>query len=309
MLNENNLTKQKETRKIQDNNDNIPVIILPNTLQTCSKIDLITLISRMITFFIKINDSSKNERKLTRFHSSVPPPISIYNYLIRLTKYSSLEPCVLLTSVYYIDLLSSVYPDFTLNSLTVHRFLLTATSVASKGLCDSFFTNSHYAKVGGVQCSELNVLENTFLQRVHYRIIPRDSNIKLCKYESQNDHNILLNDTKYFDFLRSSIDRPFAGFNVLETYYKKITQLVGRYNPNAENFRKVSYMLSDTSSLNKNTAKNTQKRNFETVDKNNHNSSNNIGDINTGGETRNNIEISDVAERDNASSRKLARAE
>lgn len=266
MVNECSLEKNA-TLNPSNKDDGITMIVLPTTLQTCPKVALITLISRMLQFFIKINDSTKTETKLTRFHSSAPPAISIYNYLIRLTKYSSLEPCVLITSVYYVDLLTSAYPDFTLNSLTVHRFLLTATSVASKGLCDSFFTNSHYAKVGGVQCSELNILENTFLQRVRYRIIPRDNNIKLCKYEAQCDQFILAPESKDVSSLRLSVDQQSAGFNVLDTYYEKITQLVGRFNPNAENFRRVTYVLNSMSCENNENIRKTQKRSFQTVNR------------------------------------------
>jgi hypothetical protein len=72
----------------------------------------------------------------------------------------------------YIDLLSSSYPAFTLSSLTVHRFLITAVTVASKGLCDAFCTNTHYARVGGLGVAELNMLELEFLKKVDWKIVP-----------------------------------------------------------------------------------------------------------------------------------------
>lgn len=75
--------------------------------------------------------------------------------------------------VYYIDILSTHYPPFVVSSLTVHRFLITAATVATKGLCDSFLTNGFYAKVGGVSLMELNVLELEFLVRVGWRIVPK----------------------------------------------------------------------------------------------------------------------------------------
>jgi hypothetical protein len=75
--------------------------------------------------------------------------------------------------VYYIDRLFSAYPDFTINTLTVHRFLITAATVAAKGLSDSFWNNTTYARVGGVRLAELNVLEMEFLQRVDWRIVPK----------------------------------------------------------------------------------------------------------------------------------------
>ena len=74
--------------------------------------------------------------------------------------------------VYYIDRLCVSYPDFTINTLTVHRFLITAATVAAKGLSDSFWNNSTYARVGGVKLAELKLLELEFLYRVDWKIVP-----------------------------------------------------------------------------------------------------------------------------------------
>jgi hypothetical protein len=74
--------------------------------------------------------------------------------------------------VYYIDRLCALYPDFTINTLTVHRFLITAATVAAKGLSDSFWNNSTYARVGGVRVAELKLLELEFLHRVDWKIVP-----------------------------------------------------------------------------------------------------------------------------------------
>ena len=75
--------------------------------------------------------------------------------------------------VYYIDRLCALYPAFTISSLTVHRFLITSATVASKGLSDSFWTNNNYARVGGVTLRELAILELEFLWRVEWRIVPK----------------------------------------------------------------------------------------------------------------------------------------
>lgn len=74
--------------------------------------------------------------------------------------------------VYYIDRLCALYPEFTINTLTVHRFLITAATVAAKGLSDSFWNNTTYARVGGVRLAELKMLELEFLYRVDWRIVP-----------------------------------------------------------------------------------------------------------------------------------------
>ena len=252
-------TPSSGTTQVTTNNsdcpNDIPTVYLPINFLKCSRSDLIVLISRMLVFLIQINDNNaktdeqKNESaetKLTRFHSSAPPNISIYNYLIRLTKYSALESAVLLSSVYYIDLLSSIYPAFTLNSLTAHRYLLTATSVASKGLCDSFCTNAHYAKVGGVQCSELNILEEEFLRKVNYRVIPRDNNIMLCKFEhQQNEFSTTSLNVVPKDFEQSILQKN-SGYNILDMYYRKMILLIGSFSSSPDKSRKVDYKLEES---------------------------------------------------------------
>ncbi|EGW30590.1 uncharacterized protein SPAPADRAFT_68669 [Spathaspora passalidarum NRRL Y-27907] len=167
---------------------------LPEDFMDCPIDDIINLISRMFHSLITLNDksvptsisnppssssssttssSTSKNNLLTRYHSRTPPSISTHTYLTRLTKFNNFNPATLLTTIYYIDLLSHQYqPYFTLNSWTVHRFLLVASMVAQKSMEDFFYTNDHYAKVGGVNIGELNCLELDFLNRIDWRCIP-----------------------------------------------------------------------------------------------------------------------------------------
>lgn len=172
---------------------------LPRNFMDCDISNLIDLISRLLRSLIALNDknvhpSISNPQKgskttnqiLTRYHSRTPPAISAHTYLSRLTRFNNLNPGTLLTTIYYIDLLSHHYqPYFTLNSWTVHRFLLVATMLSQKLLEDFFYTNEHYAKVGGVAVSELNCLELDFLERVDWRCVPGkvgENNLFSIKY-------------------------------------------------------------------------------------------------------------------------------
>ncbi|RCK65097.1 PHO85 cyclin PHO80 [Candida viswanathii] len=147
-------------------------ISVPNQCTDCDPEIVIILINRMLTSLIKINDTTTSNTPPTRFHSKSPPSIQIFSYLNRLRKFNCLNPNILLTTIYYIDVLSYNYACFSLNSWTVHRFLLVATMIAQKALEDFFYTNDHYAKVGGVSLQELNCLELDFLQRIDWRTIP-----------------------------------------------------------------------------------------------------------------------------------------
>lgn len=150
------------------------VIMMPEQYETCDVKDLVVLISNMLMELIRFNDDIPlKDGRLTRFHSRAPPGISVQDYLQRLATHATLSPPILLSMVYYIDRLCALYPAFTISSLTVHRFLITSATVASKGLSDSFWTNNTYARVGGVSLKELALLELEFLWRVEWRIVPK----------------------------------------------------------------------------------------------------------------------------------------
>lgn len=151
-----------------------PVVkVLPSKYELCEVGDIVVLIANMISELIATNDELPlRNGVLTRFHSRTPPGISVVDYLNRLAKHATLSPPLLLSMVYYIDRLCSLYPAFTINTLTVHRFLITAATVAAKGLSDSFWNNATYARVGGIRMAELGMLELEFLYRVDWKIVP-----------------------------------------------------------------------------------------------------------------------------------------
>ncbi|KAF2491545.1 cyclin-domain-containing protein, partial [Lophium mytilinum] len=148
--------------------------VMPLKYETCDVKDLGVLISDMLMELVRLNDGIPlQDGQLTRFHSRAPPGISVRDYLNRLIVHATLPPPILLSMVYYVDKLCALYPAFTISSLTVHRFLITAATVAAKGLSDSFWTNSLYARVGGVSVRELALLELEFLRRLDWKIVPK----------------------------------------------------------------------------------------------------------------------------------------
>lgn len=62
-------------------------------------------------------------------------------------------------------------PTFTLSSLSAHRFLITAITVACKTFCDVIGKGALYAKVGGITLPELNMLEREFLSRLEWSLM------------------------------------------------------------------------------------------------------------------------------------------
>lgn len=146
---------------------------LPSDYTECEPKLLAGLIATMLMRLIHHNDTIPlKDGQLTRFHSRAPPGISVPDYMARLTFHATLSPPILLSMVFFIDRLSSCFKEFIINSLTVHRFLITAATVASKGLSDSFWTNSTYARVGGVSVKELALLEMELLMKCDWKIVP-----------------------------------------------------------------------------------------------------------------------------------------
>lgn len=74
--------------------------------------------------------------------------------------------------MYYIDRLSSLYPAFMINSFNAHSFLLTAATVASRGLSDSSLRLGVYARIGGINNAELRRIVRLFLCYLDWRIVP-----------------------------------------------------------------------------------------------------------------------------------------
>ncbi|CCO27234.1 PHO85 cyclin-7 AltName: Full=PHO85-associated protein 1 [Rhizoctonia solani AG-1 IB] len=121
------------------------------------------------------------------FHARNIPSISIEQYLLRILKYCPTTNEVFLGLIVYFDRMSRLATDcalphspsphrtFTIDSYNIHRLLIAGVTVASKFFSDVFYTNSRYAKVGGLPQTELNQLELHFLLLNDFRLsIPID---------------------------------------------------------------------------------------------------------------------------------------
>jgi len=122
-------------------------IYLPKNFYEVEINHLIYLIAEMLEKLTKYNDQiTLTKENLTRFHSRKAPEISIYDYLKRIVKYAAIDKVALLSLLIYIDRICKRHRMFTISSLTVHRFIITSLTCASKAMCDSICTNTHYSK-------------------------------------------------------------------------------------------------------------------------------------------------------------------
>ncbi|SBT36245.1 cyclin, putative (CYC3) [Plasmodium ovale wallikeri] len=113
---------------------------------------------------------SRNEGKITSFHASQVPEISIKSYMERIGKYIGCSNECFVLLLIYVDRIIKMHKDITLSLLCVHRLVITAAMIAAKFLDDVYYSNAFYAKVGGVTTTELNKLEAHFLSLLDYKL-------------------------------------------------------------------------------------------------------------------------------------------
>ncbi|KAI8588649.1 cyclin-domain-containing protein [Geranomyces variabilis] len=143
------------------------------------------------------NDKKPGKHGLTRFHARTKPSIDLLGYANRIMKYAPCANECFLAVLIYLErmevparrFLSGGFADnasrkralvappasrqnapatlgsgaVLVDSYNVHRLLITGIMVAVKFHSDVFFTNLHYARVGGLPVHELNELEMEFL--------------------------------------------------------------------------------------------------------------------------------------------------
>ncbi|EDR04898.1 uncharacterized protein LACBIDRAFT_303755 [Laccaria bicolor S238N-H82] len=122
------------------------------------------------------------------FHARNVPTITLEAYLLRILKYCPTTNHVFLSLLVYFDRMSKLSQDatgraFVIDSYNIHRLVIAGVTVASKFFSDVFYTNSRYAKVGGLPLPELNQLELQFLLLNDFRLVI--SSAEMQRYAEQ----------------------------------------------------------------------------------------------------------------------------
>lgn len=113
--------------------------------------------------------SAKSE-KVSQFHSTRAPAISIADYLKRIRKYFVCSDECFVMALVYVDRLSKMESSVPVCKLTVHRLLLISVMVAAKFHDDVYYSNKYYSKVGGISLKEVNALEAVFLKMMGWNV-------------------------------------------------------------------------------------------------------------------------------------------
>ncbi|KAI9030980.1 cyclin-domain-containing protein [Phycomyces nitens] len=125
---------------------------------------LLKIVANLINSIIDTNDRILTSENITHFHSRAVPNIAVQAYLSRILKFAPFPNEVLLSILVYFDRIAKLKRNrLAISSLNIHRLLISSIVVASKLTSDVFYSNTRYAKVGGLSLLELNQLELEFL--------------------------------------------------------------------------------------------------------------------------------------------------
>ena len=135
----------------------------------------LSIIADLLTDICEESTTNKdtNGPIIKPFISKKIPSVSIKSYLERLAKYSKIENNTLLLILIYIDKVCDIN-KIRLNYFNIHKMILASMIIAIKYNEDDYFSNSFYAKVGGVSKSEIDVLEYEFLVLIEFNLYVSD---------------------------------------------------------------------------------------------------------------------------------------
>ncbi|KAI8892575.1 cyclin-domain-containing protein, partial [Globomyces pollinis-pini] len=165
-------------------------VLVPEKYHTCQADIIVTLLADLINQIIQYNDQLTIQPRITRFHSRAVPGISVKDYLLRTVKYLQIDNSVLLLILVFIDRISKLN-IVTINSLTIHRFIIASISIATKQVSDVYPPNSIFAKIGGLSLQELNLIEMELCKTLNWRFNCPDK--LLQNYYT----NLVLNHSQY----------------------------------------------------------------------------------------------------------------
>ncbi len=117
-------------------------------------------------YFIRTGESP-DYAPITHYDSKVIPGFSFENYVSRLkAHFQCSDAALILAMVYVTKVMKSM--NICLTERNVHRVYLVCLLIACKFIEDHFYTNSYYAKSGGVTLEELNRLEVQTLKEMRW---------------------------------------------------------------------------------------------------------------------------------------------
>lgn len=136
---------------------------------------LISSINEALQKVIAQNQKNPLYQKIIQHQAKSPfsfwqiPSISLEDYLERIQFYTKCEEPCIISSLIYIDRLSSI-GHLVLTPYNVHRIVFCSILISIKFLEDKYFKMDYYSTVAGVSVKELRGLESAFLNSIKFNL-------------------------------------------------------------------------------------------------------------------------------------------
>jgi hypothetical protein len=121
------------------------------------------------TIILNNKKNKKSHKESSPFFNENIPTISLYDYLLRIRKYSRIGSSTFIISLIYIDRIC-IKKGIVLSKYNIHRLLFTSILVAIKYNEDTTYEYLYYSEIAGVTVKELSTLEKTFLKLIDFEL-------------------------------------------------------------------------------------------------------------------------------------------
>ena len=149
---------------------------------------LLKEIDNTLTEIISEKKNSKNQNDI--FSHARVPKIPLFDYLLRIQKYTRFDNSTIIMALIYIDRVC-IRKGLTLTNYNIHRLLFTSILISIKFNEDIIYDNLLYSKIGGIPLAELNKLEQEFLKRIGFSLfVSEEVYKKYYTYLNINENSI-----------------------------------------------------------------------------------------------------------------------
>ena len=111
---------------------------------------LVDIIGLLLDKTVQRNDALMRTSMLHDFESERMCALTASEYLSRMMRYGKCSPCCAVVGLIYLQRVKARVPSACITSRNMQRLLLTAVMLANKFLDDLYFSNKHWAKIGGI---------------------------------------------------------------------------------------------------------------------------------------------------------------
>ena len=182
-----------------DSDSEIEIKIIEKPENQAENTNTIKSICNTLSTIIEDNKKLPNYKDILKkqipilFNSNLYLNISLYDYIIRIQKYSFIEKSTLVLALTYIDRFCKL-GKIMLTYYNIHRIIFIAVLIAIKYNEDKFFQNDYYSKIAGIPIDELKKLEYTFFCMCDFNMYISDEIFdkynKFLNNMKENDSNL-----------------------------------------------------------------------------------------------------------------------